>query len=202
MEIQKNSRQIPKIENYTADKQFNDLMYSYIQEHSYIETINGVTSRYFNKMTYQELADVLGATRKTATAHFKHLLDLGLIELDSAKSQKRFKVNVLDSNIASLVPFETLRKINASLSRYAISIYVYLLNRFIANGEAPFSPTLKQLKMFIGISYTSSNNDDMIKDILQILELIGLIDKVNEYDGSKTHIKILKVSNVVKDKNG
>ena len=56
--------------------------------------------------------------------------------------------------------------------------------------------------MFIGISYTSSNNDDIIKDILQILELIGLIDKVNEYDGSKTHIKILKVSNVVKDKNG
>ena len=201
MQIQNNSRQIPKVANYTADKQFNDLMYSYIQEKSYIETYGGVTLRYFDKMTYKDLADVLGVTRPTATNHFKHLLALGLLEEDDGKcSCKRYKVNALDSDVASLVPFETLRKINASLSRYAISIYVYLLNRYIANGEQSFNPTLKQLKMFIGISHTSGNNDAIITDILQILELIGLVSWENEYDGSKNHIKITKVSNVVKEK--
>jgi hypothetical protein len=202
MKIQSNSRQVPSIEQYTADKQFNDLLYGYIQEKSYIEVIGGVTYRYIDKMNTSELADLLGATRQTASKRFKHLIELGLLEEDTGvKSKKRYRVNTLDSHVASLIPFETLRKINIALSRYAISIYVYLMNRYIANGEQPFYPTMKQMKMFIGIADSTTSNNYIITDVLQILSLIGLVDwGYDQTEVDKTLIMVKSVSNSVREK--
>ena len=200
MNIQSNSRQVPSIETYTADKQFNDLLYGLIQERSYVEIINGVTYRYIDPLSQQEIADLLDTTRQTAGKRFKHLVELGLLEEDQTKGKrKRYKVNTLDSNVASLIPFETLRKINVSLSRYAISIYVYLMNRFIANGEEPFYPTMKQMKMFIGIAYSTTSNNYIITDILHILSLIGLVEwDYDQIEDDKTLIRIDDVSNTIK----
>jgi len=200
MNIQSNSRQVPSIETYTADKQFNDLLYGLIQERSYVEIINGVTYRYIDPLSQQEIADLLDTTRQTAGKRFKHLVELGLLEEDIAKGgRKRYKINTLESNVASLIPFETLRKINVSLSRYAISIYVYLMNRFIANGEEPFYPTMKQMKMFIGIAYSTTSNNYIITDILHILSLIGLVEwDYDQIEDDKTLIRIDDVSNTIK----
>ena len=200
MNIQSNSRQVPSIETYTADKQFNDLLYGLIQERSYVEIINGTTYRYIDPLSQQEIADLLDTTRQTAGKRFKHLVELGLLEEDIAKGgRKRYKINTLESNVASLIPFETLRKINVSLSRYAISIYVYLMNRFIANGEEPFYPTMKQMKMFIGIAYSTTSNNYIITDILHILSLIGLVEwDYDQIEDDKTLIRIDDVSNTIK----
>ena len=197
MNIQSNSRQVPSIETYTADKQFNDLLYGLIQERSYVEIINGVTYRYIDPLSQQEIADLLDTTRQTAGKRFKHLVELGLLEEDIAKGgRKRYKINTLESNVASLIPFETLRKINVSLSRYAISIYVYLMNRFIANGEEPFYPTMKQMKMFIGIAYSTTSNNYIITDILHILSLIGLVEW--DYDQIEDDKTLIRIDDVIK----
>jgi predicted transcriptional regulator len=177
--IQTDSRQVPSIEKYTADKKYHDLLYGVLQEISYGEKLPGDENctRYVNKndFTFETLGNRIGLKRATASKYFKNLIELGLIE--EIKEEKRYKLFYLDKSIATLIPFKTLRQINNSLNHNAISIYVYLLKRYIANGEKEFIYTRKQLKSFCGLAVDTNSNDDVINDILQVLELLGLIER-------------------------
>jgi GTP-sensing pleiotropic transcriptional regulator CodY len=116
LKIEKDSRQVPKIEKYTADKKYNDLLYSFLQAMSYSETINGETNRYVNKedVVFSRLADQVGLTRQVVSTKFKNLVKIGLVEL--IEEEKRYKLSYLDDSVAMLIPVETLRKINNALS--------------------------------------------------------------------------------------
>ena len=139
--------------------------------------MNKVSKRYVDKkdVNFSKLCEEIGVSRQTVAKKFENLIAIGLIEEDTSSKKKRYILNTLDSSVASLVPFETLRKINHALSQYAISLFVYLLNRYIANGENGFIVTLAQMKTFIGIATTTSNNNVIVTDILEILRLIGLV---------------------------
>ena len=97
MEVQKNSRQVPSIEKYTADKKYCDLLYGILQEMSYSETIGGVTIRYVNKndFTFQSLGDKIGLKRVTASTKFKNLIGLGLIEEVPNEKRYKFKLRII-----------------------------------------------------------------------------------------------------------
>ena len=156
MKIEANSRQIPNIEKYTADKKYCDLLYGVLQEMSYSEKIGDVTTRYVDKksISFTELGARLGLDRRTVSPKFKNLIGLGLIE--EIPAEKRYKLNYLDKSISSLIPYETLRKLNNSLSQNSISLFVYLLKRYIANGEREYPVTMAQMKSFIGIATTTT----------------------------------------------
>lgn len=201
MKIQPNSRQIPSVEIYTADKKYDDLLYGVLQEKSYNEVINGVSTRYVDKkdVNFSKLCDEIGLTRQTTSKKFENLIAIGLVEEDIGGKKKRYILNELDSSVASLVPYETLRKINHALSQYAISLFVYLLNRYIANKEEGFIATLTQMKAFVGIATTTPNNNVIITDILDILSLIGLVEWGYErLEDNRVVIKIHRVSNIIK----
>ena len=198
MEIQKNSRQVPSIEKYTADKKYCDLLYGILQEMSYSETIGGVTIRYVNKndFTFQSLGDKIGLKRVTASTKFKNLIGLGLIE--EVPNEKRYKLNYLDKSVSSLIPYETLRKLNNSLNHNSISLFVYLLKRYIANGEKEYVVTMAQMKNFIGIASSTTSNNEVITDILEMLQLIGLVRyEYRQTDFDKTNLVIVQMSNMV-----
>jgi predicted transcriptional regulator len=202
LKIQADSRQVPSIEKYTANKKYHDLLYGVLQEISYGEKLPGeeVMSRYVNKkdFTYQTLGDRIGLNRVSTSKYFKHLIELGLIEED--KDSKRYKLLYLDKSIATLIPFETLRKLNNSLNHNAISVYVYLLKRYIAAGEQEYIYTRNQLKAFCGIATNTNSNDEVIIDILQVLELIGLIErKYMQTEDNKTITYITCVRNQIKE---
>lgn len=202
LKIQADSRQVPSIEKYTANKKYHDLLYGVLQEISYGEKLPGeeVMSRYVNKkdFTYQTLGDRIGLNRVSTSKYFKHLIELGLIEED--KDSKRYKLLYLDKSIATLIPFETLRKLNNSLNHNAISVYVYLLKRYIAAGEQEYIYTRNQLKTFCGIATNTNSNDEVIIDILQVLELIGLIErKYVQTEDNKTITYITCVRNQIKE---
>lgn len=202
LKIQADSRQVPSIEKYTANKKYHDLLYGVLQEISYGEKLPGeeVMSRYVNKkdFTYQTLGDRIGLNRVSTSKYFKHLIELGLIEED--KDSKRYKLLYLDKSIATLIPFETLRKLNNSLNHNAISVYVYLLKRYIAAGEQEYIYTRNQLKTFCGIATNTNSNDEVIIDILQVLELIGLIErKYVQAEDNKTITYITCVRNQIKE---
>ena len=202
LQVQKNSRQIPSSKVYTADKEYNDLLYGYLQEISYPETINGKTNRYISKKqkNFSEISSALGGkmSRQTVSKRFAYLLDIGLLEYE--EKYERYKLNLLDKNVSTLVPFETLRCINNALSVHAISIYVHLLNRYIAEQEKEFMINLTELISFIGLSPFANKNRMAVGDILKVLSLIGLIEKRTVFDAekNKTHIFISKVYNVLK----
>jgi hypothetical protein len=81
----------------------------------------------------------------------------------------------LSADIASLIPYNTLKLITDTLSEHAISTYIYFLNCYYANGNRPFQFTLDQVKSYIGISTSTRSNNDTVTNILYVLEKIGLI---------------------------
>ena len=200
MKIEPNSRQVPSIEKYTADKKYCDLLYGVLQEMSYSEKIGDITTRYVDKksISFTELGARLGLDRRTVSPKFKNLIGLGLIE--EILSEKRFKLNYLDKSISSLIPYETLRKLNNSLNQNSISLFVYLLKRYLANNEQEYIVTMAQMKSFIGIATTTTSNNEVINDILEILKLLGLVEyEVRQIDKDKSNIFITKMNNMVKN---
>ena len=168
---------------------------------SYSETINGETNRYVNKedIVFSRLADQVGLTRQVVSTKFKNLVKIGLVEL--IEKEKRYKLSYLDDSVAMLIPVETLRKINNALSQNSISIYVYLLKRFIANSEKEYPVTMAQMKNFIGIASNTTSNNEVINDILEVLELLGLVKiERRQVEENKTLLVVVEVNNVIREK--
>ena len=198
--IQNNSRQVPSIERYTADKKYSDLLYGILQEMSYSEVINDNVTRYVDKkdIVFSKLADRIDLTRQVVSTKFKNLIQLGLIEY--VEKERRYKLNYLDKSVSALVPFETLRKLNNTLSQNSISLFVYLLKRYIANNQKEFIVTMGQMKRFIGIASNTTSNNEVINDILDVLKMIGLIKtELRNIEDNKTVIVITQVNNVIKN---
>lgn len=198
--IQNNSRQVPSIERYTADKKYSDLLYGILQEMSYSEVINDNVTRYVDKkdIVFSSLAGRIDLTRQVVSTKFKNLIQLGLIEY--VEKERRYKLNYLDKSVSALVPFETLRKLNNTLSQNSISLFVYLLKRYIANNQKEFIVTMGQMKRFIGIASNTTSNNEVINDILDVLKMIGLIKtELRNVEDNKTVIVITQVNNVIKN---
>jgi hypothetical protein len=66
----------------------------------------------------------------------KNLEKMGLVTKNESK--KRYELLILDPDVAALIPYNTLKLLVDTLSENSISSYVYLLSRYIANGEKPF----------------------------------------------------------------
>ena len=111
-------------------------------------------------------------SRQTISTRFKNLKELDLIR---EKDEETYDLVVLPKDLASLIPYPTLKLIQDTLSDNSISTYIYLLNRYYANECKPFQFTLEQVKSFIGISTSTRSNDEIITNILFVLNKIGLI---------------------------
>lgn len=196
MKIEDNSRQIPSNKSYTSEKKYSDLLYGVLQEMSEMDKDK---IRFVKKkdVSYSKLAERINLTRQTVSTKFKHLISAGLIVEDI--SNDRYILKTLDREVASLIPFETLRKLNNTLSHNSISTFVYLLKRYFAEGQHKFIVTLRQIKEFIGISVTTTSNDFVVTDILHVLSLLGLIEYTKVFvEETKSMYQITAVSNLVK----
>jgi DNA-binding transcriptional ArsR family regulator len=103
-------------------------LYSYLQYISVYE--NNI--RYVNKqdINFSKLAEKFGLTRQTVSTKFKNLKEMGLIK---ERNDKSYEIIVLEDNVATLVPYNTLGLLVNALSENAISTYVYLLKLYWAN---------------------------------------------------------------------
>lgn len=167
-------RQIPKTKEYCANKEYYDILYGYLQQQSQWEQKKNNNRRYVDKslINYSQLGRQLGISRQTASKKFKNLINLGLI-IDEPGD--KYYLTPLSADIASLIPNPTLKLITDTLNEYSISVYVYLLMRYIANNEEIFQFKLSDVKKHIGICSTTRSNDEIITNILFVLQKIGLI---------------------------
>ena len=117
---------------------------------------------------------------------------MGLIK---ERNDKSSEIIVLEDNVATLVPYDTLGLLVNALSENAISTYVYLLKLYWANNQQPVQFTLEQIKRHIGICSTTRSNNDIITDILFVLQKIGLIEyrltAMKQEDSSFDNIKTI-----------
>lgn len=201
MKIESNSRQIPKVERYCANKKYNDLLYGYLQEISVKVDRDIGAARLVPKseINYVQLGKKFNLSRQTVATRFKNLLELGLIA-EWAEDDKYYQLLTLEQNVAALIPYKTLKLMVDSLSTHSISTYVYFLNRYVANGEKEFIFTYDQIKAYIGISVNTRSNDETVANILFTLKNLRLIDiELTTLDGLKTVYKLKWVVNKISE---
>ena len=80
-------------------------------------------------------------SRQTVSKKFKQLIDLGLVKQVEG-NKDIYELTVLNKELATLIPYDTLRIMTNTLSEKSISCYVYLLNRYLANNCKKFSFTM------------------------------------------------------------
>lgn len=196
MQLRSNSRQVPKNIEYTSDKKYSDLLYSYLQCISEYDGSCRVIEK--KKIKFSKIGDKIGLGRQTTSKRFKDLLILGLVKEEG----ELYILENLERNIAALVPYDVLQVLVDTLSDNSISIYVYLMNRFIANKEEPFDIYMDQLKTYVGISTSTTSNNTTVVNILNVLQKLGLIKfivrKDSKEDEYRTKYMILSVSNFIK----
>lgn len=203
LEIQKNSRQMPKQSAITKEKDYCDLLYAWLQCNSERESIVSSQRRIEKKSvkwvaierdftrtsTDGEVEKVM--TRKTIAKYFNHLVDVGLVY----EENEYYYLTVLDQDSGHLIEYTTLMKLMNVLQKNSISIYIYLFNRYCANGYEPFIATLKQIKDYIGIATSTTSNNMIIDDTLDILKRLGLLDYRLIRKDDKTYLEFIKVKN-------
>lgn len=206
MTILPDSRQVPQKKEVTANKMYTDGVYAWLQVNSEWDTENKVRWIAQKDIKYTVIAEELDISRQTASTKFKKLLDvdekgnkgLGLVTYNA--KMKRYELKLLEPEEAFLVEKTTLRCIIHGLSNYAVSIYIYLLNRYIASGEQPYEFTMDQVKSFIGLSTSNRNNNILIVDILNILKMLGLLSYCLKVDtNGKTQYQVQMMRNSLPD---
>ena len=87
------------------------------------------------------------------------------------------------------------------LQKNSISIYIYLFNRYYANSCQPFIATIRQIKDFIGIATSTTSNNLIVDDTIDILKRLKLLDtKIVSGDDNKTYIEFQWVRNALPSK--
>lgn len=206
MEIKKNSRQIPSVPTITREKDYCDLLYAWLQCHSERITMDSEGRRInkslvkwtaIEKDFVRTLSD--GTTekvmsRKTIAKYFKYLEDKGLIQL---QDDGYYYLTILDATEANLIEYNTLSKLINVLQKNSLSIYVYLFNRYYANGFQSFIATIKQIKEFIGIATTTTSNNIIVDDTIDILKRLGLLDYRIKTEDNKSYLEFQWVKNAL-----
>lgn len=177
--IKPNSRQIPSSKEYLSNAKYCDLLYGYLQNISKRDPQKN-HCRYIQKqqINFSTIASILNMSRQTVSKKFKSMLEgekdsLPLIRYE--ESEKKYYLIDLQASIATLVQHNTLQIMISCLQQRVLSIYVYLLNRYMANGCNEFEFTLEQLKKVIGIGYKSTGNNYIINSALIMLKKLGLL---------------------------
>ncbi len=143
-------------------------------------------------------------SRQTVSTKFKALQDKDGLNLISKTVDNRgnYTLTLLPGDVASLIPYQTLKLLVDALNERCISTFVYLLTRYIANSEESFLFTLNDIKKHIGITITTRSNDETITNILFVLQKLELIEyelttQQNE-NGVKTIYRLKSLTNVIK----
>ena len=153
---------------------------------------------------FTKLAEVFNLSRQTVSTKFKNLVSLGLV-IDSGVDT--YDLIKLDNDVAWLVQYDLLKLMVDALSENAISTYIYLCNRYYANGNKPYQFTLEQIKKHVGICTSTRSNDDTITNILFVLQKIGVLQyslttaksSSDTFDNVKTIYQLDWITNTIKE---
>ena len=205
MQIEQNSRQMPSTASVAREKDYCDLLYAWLQCNSERENMNDIARRiHKSKVKWAAIERDFTRTlsdgtvdkvmsRKTIAKYFKYFEDKGLIQLNEADGF--YYLTVLDPSEANLIEYNTLSKLINVFQKNSLSIYIYLFNRYYASGFQPFIATIKQIKDFIGIATTTTSNNIIIDDTIDILKRLGLLDFRIKFEDNKSFFEFQWVRN-------
>ena len=196
---------MPSTSMIVREKDYCDLLYAWLQCNSERENVMSTRRRIEKKkikwtVIERDFTRTLSdgsvekvMSRKTIAKYFNYLVEQGLI---TEGEDDYYYLTVLDASEANLIECITLSKLMNVLQKNSISIYIYLFNRYCANGYQPFIATLKQIKDFIGIATSTTSNNIIIDDTIDILKRLELLDvKLITGEDNKTYLEFQWVRN-------
>lgn len=205
MVIKKNSRQMPSTTSIVREKDYCDLLYAWLQCNSERENVNTSRRRIEKKKVKwasierdftRELSDGTiekAMSRKTIAKYFAYLLDSKLV---SDEGDDYYYLTVLDGSEANLIEYNTLLKMMNVFQKNSINIYIYLFNKYYTSSFQPFIATFRQIKEYIGVATTTTSNNAIIDDTIDILKRLGLLDyRIKILEDNKTCLEFLWVKN-------
>ena len=209
MKVELNSRQMPSNRDIVKEKNYCDLLYAWLQCNSEKVYADGYDRRIAkNKVKWtiieKDFTHIMPdgrkekiMNRKTIAKYFETLVQLGLVTL----YDNYYYLTLLGVHDAHLIEYNTLTKLMNVLQKNSINIYIYLFNRFYANGCEPFVATMKQIKDYIGIATSTTSNNAIVSDTIEILQRLGLLEMNIEYDDRqlKSYMKFNWVANKLPD---
>lgn len=208
MNMKNDSRQMPSTSYITREKDYCDLLYAWIQCNSERVAIDSRDRRiHKSKIKWTQIEKdftrrdsegkeykVMG--RKTIAKYFGYLEEKGLIKLED---DDYYYLRLLDQSEANLIEYKTLMKLMNVLQKNSISIYIYLFNRYWANGRQPFIATIKNIKDYIGIATSTTSNNAIVDDTIEILKRLGLLDYEITWQDGKSLLQFKWVKNALPD---
>lgn len=208
MNMKNDSRQMPSTSYITREKDYCDLLYAWIQCNSERVAIDSRDRRiHKSKIKWTQIEKdftrrdsegkeykVMG--RKTIAKYFGYLEEKGLIKLED---DDYYYLRLLDQSEANLIEYKTLMKLMNVLQKNSISIYIYLFNRYWANGRQPFIATIKNIKDYIGIATSTTSNNAIVDDTIEILKRLGLLDYEIVWQDGKSLLQFKWVKNALPD---
>lgn len=190
------TRQMPCRREVVAEKQYSALLYAWIQCNSERTTPRSADRRIEKKKCKfiaieRDMTDSQGnkvMSRKTISKYFKWLIDQGLLEDDGGDY---YNLRVLDKEEANILQYRTLTILLNTLRSEVIDIYQYLYGRFMANSGQAYIVTVSQMKEYIGIATTTTSNNAVVMDAVDILDRLGLLKfRYVQTEAKKTNIQI------------
>ncbi len=174
------TRQVPCRSQVTSEKNYHDLLYSWIQcnsERVALHSQDRWISKKKVKFTYIEsqMIDSNGQkimSRKTISKYFHWLVENEYLIEDG----DYYRLRVLEKGEANIVQYQTLSILVNTLQRHCIDTYQYLYSRFCACDRKPFFATIAQIKSYIGFSTETSCNNSKVTDTLVVLRTLKLLD--------------------------
>ena len=199
-----NSRQMPSNRSTVREKDYCDLLYAWLQCHS--EKLDSEKQRRIHKSLVKWTAiesdftrtDKEGKiykvmSRKTIAKYFGFLEEKELVEL----KDDYYYLTVLSPENANLIECKTLDKLMNVFQKNSLNIYNYLINEYCRRGQVPFIITIRQIKDFIGIATSTTSNNGIVDDTIDILQRLSLLDYQIKYIDNKSYIEIQWVRNAL-----
>lgn len=189
------TRQMPCRREVTSEKNYCDLLYAWLQcnsERVSMHSRDRQIDKKKCKFTYIEAAmvDSQGEkvmSRKTISKYFHWLEEQGFI----IEEDKYYRLRLLSAEEANLIYYKTLSVLTNVLKQHVIDIYQYLYGRFCANEQQPYIVTVAQMKDYIGKATTTTSNNAIVMDPLEILCRLQLLDyEYIQTEEKKTNIQI------------
>lgn len=186
---------MPCRSSVTSTKDYCDILYAWIQcnseritLHSQDRRISKQKCKFTNierEMINQEGEKIM--ERRTISKYFKWLIEQGFLIPD--EKDEYYNISVLGKDEANIIYYETLAKLMTVFRRHSIDIYQYLYSRYCANGKKAFIATVQDIKRYIGVATTTTSNNAIVSDTLDILRRLKLLDYHYVEDSCKTRIE-------------
>ena len=167
-------------DTFLNNKKIDGELYAYLQMISYADKSKRtvVDKKKMPKQT--EICDVLGIkSTKTLRSHLQELINTGYVIEEDTLYILPNKEDVFFN-----IPLKTLQYLNDTVKEQVIKAYIYLGQRFKYKPGYVF--TAVELAEHIGLKLNNNSRSYVaINNILESLQINGLIDYVEFYEGNK-----------------